>query len=328
MRKLTVWSLIACVVVAWSPTLQAQRAQLPVIGFLSTASPNARGGEQVAAFHRGLQEAGFTEGQNVEVDYRWAADDYARLPELSSGLVQRRVSVIVAAGGHVSALAAHEATKEIPIVFTTVTDPVKAGLVESLNKPGGNVTGTAGLTSELDPKRLELLHEAKPTATVIGVLVNPNRPGLDDQLQAIRVAADKVKVKLQIQSAATAEEIDIAFQAFASQRVDGLLVTADPFFNNRRTQVVALAARHSIPAIYQWREFATAGGLMSYGPSILDAYRQAGINAGRVLKGAKPADMPVVQPTRFYWVINRKIASQIGLNLPSAVLVLADELLE
>ncbi len=206
-----------------------------------------------------------------------------------------------------------EVTKEIPICFTTVTDPVKSGLVKSLNRPGGNATGTAGLTSELDPKRLELLHEMKPTATVIGVLINPNRPGLETQLPELRAAADKMKLKLEIQEATGDRDIDIeaAFQGFASQRVDALLVTADPMFNNRRAQVLALAARHSLPAIYQWREFVTGGGLMSYGPSITEAYRQAGINAGLILKGAKPADIPVVQPTRFQLVINGITAKKL-----------------
>jgi putative tryptophan/tyrosine transport system substrate-binding protein len=224
-----------------------------------------------------------------------------RLRPLAEELVALRVAVIVAAGGHVSALAARDVTKEIPISFTTVTDPVKSGLVKSLNRPGGNATGTAGLTSELDPKRLELLHEMKPTAAVVGVLINPNRPGLETQLPELRAAADRLKLKLEMQEAAGDRDINIeaAFQGFASQRVDALLVTADPMFNNRRAQVLALAAKHSLPAIYQWREFVTGGGLMSYGPSITEAYRQAGINAGRILKGAKPADIPVVQPTRF-----------------------------
>ena len=220
------------------------------------------------------------------------------------------------------------ATKDIPIVFTTVTDPVKDGLVASLNRPGGNATGTAGLTSELDPKRLELLHEVKPTASVIGVLVNPNRPGLDGQSRELQAAADKLKLKLEFVKAATEREIDAAFETLTSQRVEALIVTADPFFNNRRAQVVALAASAKMPAIYQWREFVSAGGLMSYGPSITEAYLQAGINAGRILKGAKPADIPVVQPTRFQLVINRWTARQLGLTLSPNLLTLADEVIE
>src|SRR6516165_8640695 len=325
MRRLALLSLIASGVLAWSLSLYAQKSATPVIGFLTTASPSSRGGEQLAAFHSGLREVGYTEGQNVRVEYRWASDDYSRLPVLAAELVGLQVAVLVTAGGHVSALVAHDATKEIPIVFTTVTDPVKDGLVASLNKPGGNATGTAGLTSELDPKRLELLHELKPTAPVIGVLVNPNRPGLDNQSRELQAAADKMNLKLEIQKATTDRELDSAFQAFASRGVDALLVTADPLFNNRRAQVLSLAASHSLPAIYQWREFATAGGLTSYGPSIAEAYRKAGINVGLILKGTKPADIPVVQPTRFQFVINLKTAKALGPTIPDKLLALADE---
>ena len=330
MRGVALLLLVASAALGWSPPLYAQKRAVPVIGFLSTASPASRGGEQLAAFHGGLRQEGYTEGENVRIEYRWANDDYGRLRPLAEELVALRVAVIVAAGGHVSALAAHDATKDIPISFTTVTDPVKSGLVKSLNQPGGNATGTAGLTSELDPKRLELLYEMKPTAAVVGVLINPNRPGLETQLPALREAADKLKLKLEMQEATGDRDINIeaAFQGFASQRVDALLVTADPMFNNRRVQVLALAARHSLPAIYQWREFVTGGGLMSYGPGITEAYRQAGINAGRILKGTKPADIPVVQPTRFQLVINRITAKQLGLTISPALLAIADEVIE
>ena len=330
MRGVALLLLVASAVLGWSLPLHAQQRAVPVIGFLSTASPASRGGEQLAAFHGGLRQEGYTEGENVRIEYRWANDDYGRLRPLAEELVALRVAVIVAAGGHVSALAAHDVTKEIPISFTTVTDPVKSGLVKSLNQPGGNATGTAGLTSELDPKRLELVYEMKPTAAVVGVLINPIRPGLETQLPELRAAADKLKLKLEIQEAAGDRDINIeaAFQGFASQRVDALLVTADPMFNNRRVQVLALAARHSLPAIYQWREFVTGGGLMSYGPSITEAYRQAGINAGRILKGTKPADIPVVQPTRFQLVINRITAKQLGLTVSPALLAIADEVIK
>jgi len=328
MRRLALLSLIASGVLAWSLSLHAQKSATPVIGFLTTASPASRGGEQLAAFHSGLREAGYTEGQNVRIEYRWANDDYSLLRVMARELVALQVAVIVAAGGHISALAAHDATKEIPIAFTTVTDPVKDGLVRSLNRPGGNATGTAGLTSELDPKRLEFLHEAKPTAAVIGVLVNPNRPGLESQSKELQAAADTLNLRLEIQEAATDRQLESAFQAFASQRVDALLVTADPFFNNRRAQVLSLAASHSLPAIYQWREFVTGGGLMSYGPSITEAYRKAGINAGLILKGTKPADIPVVQPTKFQLVINQKTAKELGLAHPPYLLSLADEVIE
>ena len=328
MRRLGLVSVITSVMLAWSLPLHAQRSSVPVIGFLTTASPASRGGEQLAAFHNGLRQEGYTEGENVRIEYRWANDDYSLLRVLAKELVDLRVAVIVTAGGHVSALAAHEVTKEIPIAFTTVTDPVKDGLVRSLNRPGGNATGTAGLTSELDPKRLEFLREAKPTAAVIGVLVNPNRPGLESQLGELQAAANKFNVRLEVQKAASDQQLQSAFQAFASQRVDALVVTADPFFNNRRAQVLSLTANQSLPAIYQWREFVTAGGLMSYGPSITEAYRKAGINAGLILKGTKPADIPVVQPTRFQLVINQKTASQLGLALSPYLLSVADELIE
>jgi putative tryptophan/tyrosine transport system substrate-binding protein len=321
-------SLAAAGIVAWQLPLHAQKPAGLVIGFLTTAAPSSRGGEQVVAFHSGLRESGFVEGENVRIEYRWAKDDYALLREMAKELVALPVSVIVAAGGHVSALAAHDATKEIPIAFTTVTDPVKDGLVKSLNRPGGNATGTAGLTSELDPKRLELLHDAKPTVAVVGVLVNPNRPGLESQSRELQAAAEKINLKLEFQKAATPREIESAFQAFASLRVDALLVAADPLFNNRRAQVLSLAASQSLPAIYQWREFVKEGGLMSYGPSITEAYRQAGINAGLMLKGTKPADIPVVQPTRFQLAINQITAKQLGLVLSPALLSLADEVIE
>ena len=328
MRRLELISLLAAWALLWPLPLSAQRSTMPVIGVLSSASVELRGGEQFAAFDSGLKESGYVDGQNVRIEYRWANDNYARLPALAAELVRLRVAVLVATGGTVSAQAAHKATKEIPIVFTTVTDPVKSGLVASLNRPGGNVTGTAGLTSELDPKRLEVLQQLKPTASVVGVLVNPKRPGLKRQVQDLQMAADKMKLKLEVQEAATEGEIDTAFDTLARQRVDALLVTADPFFNSRRAQVVDLAARFAIPAIYQWREFVAGGGLISYGPSITEAYHQAGVNAGRVLKGAKPADMPVMQPTRFELVINLKTAEAMGLQVPRLLLTRADALIE
>jgi putative tryptophan/tyrosine transport system substrate-binding protein len=332
MKRLGLFSLVAAGIVAWSLPLSlashAQRPAVPVIGYLTTAAPSSRGGEQLAAFHSGLRQSGFVEGENIRIEYRWANDDYPRLREMAKELVALQVSVIVAAGGHVSALAAHDATSAIPIAFTTVTDPIKDGLVKSLNRPGGNATGTAGLTSELDPKRLELLHDAKPTAEVIGVLVNPKRPGVESQSKELQAAAEKINLKLEFQKAATEPEIERAFQAFASLHVDALLVTADPLFNNRRTQVLSLATRQSLPAIYQWREFVKDGGLMSYGPSITEAYHQAGINAGLMLKGTKPADIPVVQPTRFQLAINQMTANQLGLALSSTLLSLADEVIE
>jgi len=311
-----------------SGLLRAQQTGMPLIGILSTSSPASSSREVFASFHLGLRDEGFLEDRNVKIEYRWANDDYSKLPAFAEELVRLRVAVIVAAGGHVSALEAHKATKEIPIIFTTVTDPVKDGLVASLNRPGGNATGTAGLTSELDPKRLEILREIIPTASVIGVLVNPNRPGLQVQVAELQEAAEKLKVKLEIRGASTDREIDAAFTSLLEQKVQGIIVTADPLFTNRRSQVVALAANSAIPAIYQWRQFVSVGGLISYGPSITEAYRHAGKNAGRVLKGVKPADIPVVQPSRFELSINRWTARQLGLTLPPSVLSRADEIIE
>ena len=328
MRRLELIALIVAGAMTWPLPLSAQRLPTPVIGVLSSASAGMRDGDQFAAFDRGLKEASFVDGDNVKIEYRWANDNYARLPVLAKELVDLKVAVIIAAGGQVSALAAHNATKDIPIVFTTVADPVKSGLVASLNNPGGNATGTAGLTSELDPKRLELLHEFKPAAGVFGVLVNPLRPGLESQKKTLQVAADKMKLQLVFQDASTAQQVDTAFQILAEQKVHALIVTADPFFNSRRDQVVALAARYAMPAIYQWREFVVAGGLISYGPSITDAYHQAGVNAGRILKGAKPADIAVMQPTKFETVINLKVAVTLGLTVTRIMRARANEIIE
>jgi putative ABC transport system substrate-binding protein len=326
MRRLTLLSLIAFTIVAWPLRLAGQQLPHRFIGFLSTASPRSSDSEQMVAFRTGLRDTGYTEGQSIRIEYRWASDDYSRLTTLAAEMVKLRPDVIVAAGGHVTALVTHDLTKEIPIVFTTVTDPVKDGLVASLNKPGGNATGSAGLTSELDPKRLELLHMMKPSAGFIGVLVNPNRPGLYDQSRELQQAAGRLGVRLTFQNGASDREIDSAFEAFVSQGVQALLVTADPLFNNRRAQILTLAAKYSLPAIYQWREFVSAGGLMSYGPSITAAYRHAGVLTGLILNGAKPADLPVVQPARFQLVINANTARQLGLTPPPDLL--PDELIE
>jgi putative tryptophan/tyrosine transport system substrate-binding protein len=314
-------------VYSWSLAASAQSPGGPIIGFLNSGSAGSRG-EQFAAFDRGLKEAGYVDGQNVTVEYRWADDDYTRLPSLAAELVRRPVAVLVAGGGPVSALAAKVATKTIPIVFTTVADPVESGLVASLNRPGGNVTGTAGLTSELDAKRLELLHQLIPKIGVFGVLVNPNRPGYDAELKELQAKAGNMKLNLVVEKAGAEGEIDTAFEALARQKVDALLVAADPLFNNRRARVIGLATHYAIPAIYQWREFAAAGGLMTYGPSIVDAYHQTGVYVGRILKGAKPADLPVVRPTRFELVINLKTAKALGIDVPYPLLAITNEVIE
>jgi putative tryptophan/tyrosine transport system substrate-binding protein len=314
-------------VFSWSLAASAQSPGGPIIGFLNSGSAGSRG-EQFAAFDRGLKEAGYVDGQNVTVEYRWADDDYTRLPSLAAELVRRPVAVLVAGGGPVSALAAKAATKTIPIVFTTVADPVESGLVASLNRPGGNVTGTAGLTSELDAKRLELLHQLIPKTRVFGVLVNPNRPGYEAELKELQAKAGDMKLNLVVEKAGAEGEIDAGFEALARQKIDALLVTADPLFNSRRARVIELATRYAIPSIYQWREFAAAGGLMSYGPSIVNAYHQTGVYVGRILKGAKPADLPVVRPTRFELVINLKTAKALGIDVPYPLLAITNEVIE
>jgi putative ABC transport system substrate-binding protein len=308
-----------------SPNAQSSK---PVVGFLTSGSIDALNKRWMAEFHRALRESGFIDGQNVTIDYRAADDRYDRLQGLTAELVDRHASVIIAAGGPISALAAKKATDTVPIVFTTIADPVKSGLVSSFNRPGGNVTGTAGLTSELDVKRLEILHELKPGARLMGVLANPNRPGVDSQLEELQTSAHAIGLQLAIQKASTEAAIDAAFEALVRQGADGLVVTADPLFNFHRARVVELVGRYSIPAIYQWREFVEIGGLISYGPSIADAYYQAGVFAAKILKGAKPADLPVMQPSRFELVINLKTAKDQGIEFPVGVLSRADLVIE
>ena len=321
-------SFILTAALTWPLPLSAQQQGTAVVGFLTSGSLTALNKKWIAAFHRGLEEAGYVDGKNVTIDYRAADDHYERLQDLAAEFVRNRVAVIIAAGGPVSALAAKKATDTIPIVFTTIPDPVKSGLVASLNRPGGNATGNAGFTSELDVKRLELLRQIKPSVRVIGVLVNPNRPGVEANSKELQDAAQTLGLKLLFQNAGPANALDAAFEKLAEQRVDALVVTADPFFNFRRKEVVALVARLAIPAIYQWREFVEDGGLMSYGPSIADAYHQTGVYAGRILKGARPAELPVMQPTRFELVISLKTAKTLGLEVPPPLIALANEVTE
>ena len=306
----------------------AQQQGNAVVGFLTSGSIEALNKRWIAAFHRGLGEAGFVDGKNVKIDFRAADDHYDRLPALAADFVRDNVAVIIAAGGPVSALAAKKVTNTVPIVFTTIADPVKSGLVDGMSRPGGNATGTAGLTSELDAKRLEFLVQLKPGARTIGVLVNPNRPGVGANSKEMQDAAQTIGCQLVFQNAGPDHDLDTAFAKLGEQRVDGVVVTADPFFNFRRPQVVALAARYALPAVYQWREFVEDGGLMSYGPSIADAYYQAGVYAGRIIKGERPADLPVMQPTRFELVFNRKTAKSLGIQIPALLLASADEVFE
>jgi len=298
-----------------------------VIGFLNSASPGPMT-PFVAAFLQSLSEAGYVEGRNVTIDYRWAEGHYDRLPELAADLVGRQVAVIVATGGGIATAAAKAATATIPIVFSSGTDPVQAGFVASLNRPGGNVTGVHLFISGLDPKKLELLRELVPQASSMGVLFNPQNPDIQTRLTGVQQAARAVGQQIHIMYASSEAELDTGFAALAQGRVGALLVGSDPFFNSRRDQIVALAAHHTIPAIYEGRQYALAGGLISYGTNLADGYRQVGIYTGRVLKGESPADLPIVQPTKFELVINLNTAKALGLEVPPTLLARADEVIE
>jgi putative ABC transport system substrate-binding protein len=300
---------------------------MPIIGFMSARGPEDSA-YLVQAFHRGLAEGGFVEGQNVAIEFRWAHGQYNRLPAIAADLVSRRVNVITAIGGDPSALAAKGATSSIPIVFGIGGDPVAAGLVESFNRPGGNVTGVTLLTSQMEPKRLGLLRELAPGAPVIGILLNPNFGPATFQLQQIEEAARGVGQRTAVARASTDEELDAAFAALVKERIDALLVAADPYFDTRRERIVAFAARQRLPAIYQFREFAVAGGLLTHGINLPDVYRQYGVYTGKILKGAKPADLPVLQPTKFETVINLKTAKALGIKISDNLLSLADEVIE
>jgi putative tryptophan/tyrosine transport system substrate-binding protein len=311
--------------VAWPPPARAQRPAMPVIGFLHARSSD----DSVAAlsgFRSGLSELGYIEGQNVTVEYRWGNGQSGRLPALAIELVHLRVDVLVA-GAETAALAAKAATSTIPIVFSIGSDPVTLGLVASYNRPGSNATGMNMLTTTLEAKRLGLLHELLPRA-VIGVLFNPGYPTAQNQLQDIQEAAQAVGLQISVLSAGTDGEINTAFEISSQQRIGALTVAANPFFDTRRQKLVALAAKHAVPVMYQFREFATAGGLMSYGIDLPDVYRQVGVYAGRILKGTNPADLPVMQPTKYDLVLNMKTARALGLAVPDRLLALADEVIE
>jgi putative ABC transport system substrate-binding protein len=310
-----------------SHALRAQQKAMPVIGYLSSSSsgPSA---PSLAAFHQGLSEAGYVEGQNLAIEYRWAEFQYDRLPVLAADLVARKVEVIATNGDPRAALAAKNATSTVPIVFSAISDPVSFGLVASLARPGGNLTGVSPMNTELMPKRLELLSELVPQAGVIALLVDPSNLSAERRIREVQEAARTKGVQLPVLKASTEGEISAAFASFAQLQAGALVVDPDPFFVSQRDQFVALASRHAVPAIYAWHEFAAAGGLISYGASIASVYRQGGILVARILKGANPADLPVEQPTKFELVINLKTARALGLTVPQSILARADEVIE
>jgi putative ABC transport system substrate-binding protein len=321
-------TLLGGAAAAWPLAASAQQSTLPVIGFLSNASPDMYA-RRLYAFGQGLKESGFVEGKNVDVEYRWAEGHNSRLPALAAELVRRQVAVIVAAGGTPAALVAKAATTTIPIVFGVAVDPVEAGLVASLNRPGGNLTGVTNLNVEVGPKRLELVHELLPTATIIAVLVNPTSPNIAELFsRAMQQAARTLGLELHVLHAITDRDFEAAFARVLQLRAGALVISPDVFFNTRSEQLAALSLRHAVPAIYQYRPFAAAGGLMSYGSDETEYYRLVGIYSGKILKGEKPADLPVVQSTKVELIINLKTAEALGLTVPLPLLGRAEEVIE
>jgi ABC-type uncharacterized transport system substrate-binding protein len=319
---------LLCGAAAWPLAARAQQPTMPVIGLLDQRSPDELA-DRLRGFRRGLKDTGYVEGENVAIEYRWAQGQYDRLPELAAELVRRQVAVIAATGGHPVAFAAKAATTTTPVVFIASDDPVRLGLVASIARPGGNLTGINFFSGELTAKRLELLHELVPAAIRVAVLVNPaNAVNVEATLKEVGAAVRAIGLQIQILNASTIREINAAFATFVRERPDAVFVGIDPFFNSRRTQLVHLATRYAVPASYPARDFAEAGGLMSYGANIADAWRQVGIYAGRILKGAKPADLPVVQSTKFELVINMQTATMLGLTVPPSLLARADEVIE
>jgi putative ABC transport system substrate-binding protein len=311
---------------AWPLAARAQQQPMPVIGFLHTRSQDAF--PTYAGFLKGLDAAGFIEGRNVRIEYRWAAGQYDRLPAMAADLAGQQVNVLVAGGGELSPLAAKAATSTIPIVFSIGSDPIKAGLA-SYHRPGGNITGINILTDLLEAKRLGLLHQLVPQTATIGFLWNPRfAPAAENQMPDAQAAARALGLQLRALSASSASEIDAAFDTIRTERIQALSVSADPFLDVSRDRIIALAARHHVPTIYQFREHAVAGGLMSYGIDLDEVYRQVGVYAGRILKGEKPADLPVLQPTKFQFVINLKTAKALGVKISDNLLSLADEVIE
>jgi putative tryptophan/tyrosine transport system substrate-binding protein len=326
MKRREFITLLGGAAAAWPLAARAQQPAMPVIGFLSSSALADRA-RYLPAFRQGVRETGYVEGQNVVIEYRWAQDQHDVLPDLAADLVRRQVTVI-AAHDTSSAVVAKAATTTIPIVFVSGGDPVKLGLVASLNRPGGNVTGVFFVIAELGAKQLGLLHELQPGAVRVAVLVDPNYPPTEFFVSDIQAAASSIKKQIEVLEAPTGRDIDMAFARLAQKPTDALLVGPSPLLNNRRVQLVTLATYHRVPAIYSWREAAEVGGLMSYGTSITDANRQAGVYTGRILKGEKPADLPVMQSIKFEFVINLNTARAFGLSFPPGLLAIADEVIE
>jgi putative ABC transport system substrate-binding protein len=326
MRRREFITLIGGAVAAWPPLARAQQPTMPVIGLLSSASSHDYG-PMIAAFRKSLGETGYVEGRNVTIEYLWADDQYDRLPALAADLVRRQVSVIVAASTP-AALAAKPATKTIPIVFAIGGDPVRTGLVDSLSRPGGNVTGAAHINVETAPKRLELLHELAPAAKVMGLLVNPTNPLTESVVTAVQAASGSLGLELQVVHARADEDLEAVFASLPGMRVGALVIGTDPFFTSRVEKLGAMSLRRAMPTIYQYREFAAAGGVMSYGGSITASYYHAGLYVGRILKGEKPADLPVQLSTKVELFLNLKSAKELGLTVPLSLLGRADEVIE
>jgi putative ABC transport system substrate-binding protein len=325
MRRREFITLLGGAAVAWPVAVRAQQAAMPVVGFLNAGS--SRGlPEFVAAFHQGLKEAGYIDGQNVAIEYRWAQGRNDQLPALAADLVRRQVAVIVS--NFPGVLPAKAATTTIPIVFLTPGDPITQGFVTSLNRPGGNVTGISFFNLTLGSKRMELLHQMVPKATTIAFLMNPSAPTRQVELEATQAAVQTLALKLRVLEATSESEIDAAFAALAQEKPDALIVNPDPYFTSRREQIMAMVARLSMPSMHSPRDWVVSGALMSYGTNVVDSYRQAGVYAGRILKGEKPGDLPVTQPTKFELVLNLKTAKALGLEVPDKLLALADEVIE
>jgi putative tryptophan/tyrosine transport system substrate-binding protein len=323
MRRRDFITLLGSLSVTWPLVTRAQQVAMPKIGFLHVASAKPFEGI-VAGFRQGLKQVGYTEHENVSIEFRWAEGDYGRLPALAAELVRLKVAVIVTGGGEASALAAKAATRTIPIICNLATDPVKTGLVAALSHPGGNITGVNILTTDMAAKRVALLHDLLPASSVIAHLVNPNFAATEDAIKEVEIAAGHLGLTIVLLKASSESDIDAAFALIQEKRIGALLVNSDAFFNSRRDQFVALAARDAVPAVFAQREFAVAGGLMSYGTNLTDSYRQMGNYAGRILKGERPADLPVVQSAKFELVINLKTAKSLGLTVPSGLLNAAE----